>query len=81
MGWLDERHLVTFEAQSYSRLTVWEVGTESKHVYKISGYKAIALDLRRMIAAEQSEERPYVGRAVEVKDARTGQRLARLHRG
>lgn len=81
VGWLDDRHLATFEAQFYQRLTVWDVRTEDKRLYNLSRQNVHALDPSRMVAAASYSERPYPGRAVEVRDAKTGQRLARLHHG
>jgi WD40 repeat protein len=82
VGWLDARRLVTV-LPGTSELSIRDVETGERSSRRFPRTGSEVFDLSRMLIVQTSGARgePDIGRAVEVIDGRTGERLAHLHHG
>lgn len=82
VGWLDARRLVTV-LPGTSELSIRDVETRERSSRRFPRTGSEVFDLSRMLIVQTSGARgePDIGRAVEVIDGRTGERLAHLHHG
>jgi len=81
VGWLDARHLLTFEAQYDARLTLWEVPSGLHSSGRVTRIGGEVFAPGSVILARPATDGPNPGRALEVLDGGSGQRLARLSHG